>query len=478
MLNLTRLSQGFDLQNVISTDLSALSSRTWPFGLEWLPQSAYLVGGSVRDALLGRHSDYLDLDFVLPDGVVETARAIARHYKAGFVLLDEERQIARVVFPQGTADFAQQVGSTLEADLMRRDFTVNAIAYNPQTDRFVDPLQGCLDLQNRQIRMVSATNLQEDPLRLLRAYRQAAQLGFSLEPATQQVIRHLAPLLQRIAAERVQSELNYLLSTEKGTAWLVKVWQDGLLQHWLPDASDRSLDRLAGIDQAAVLLQETLPNFAKELFSYTRTPMGSPPAGKDTTHALPQNPNAQNPLEQKPSGSARNWFVIAKLACLVDFTPMQAETQLRRLKYSRNEIQSVGTVLKFLPDLCAAAGISMTNPCPFGANADGLNWSRREEYFFFQNIGPVFPTAVLLAIAHGISWQAIAPLIQRFLTPGDPVAHPQALLTGQDLMKQLNLSAGPLIGRLLAAIQLARAEGQITTTEEAINLAAEMIDNH
>ncbi|MCY7391900.1 MAG: CCA tRNA nucleotidyltransferase, partial [Leptolyngbyaceae cyanobacterium CAN_BIN12] len=149
----------------------ALSPQNWPFGLEWLPASACLVGGSVRDSLLGRHSDYLDLDFVLTDRVVETAQAIARHYQAGFVLLDAERQIARVVFPQGTADFAQQVGATLEEDLRRRDFTVNAIAYDPRLDRFVDPLQGYGDLQQRLLRMVSAENLAEDPLRLLRAYR-------------------------------------------------------------------------------------------------------------------------------------------------------------------------------------------------------------------------------------------------------------------------------------------------------------------
>ena len=157
---------------------SALSPETWPFNLKWLPKSACLVGGTVRDALLDRHSEYLDLDFVLPINAVETAQAIARHYRAGFVVLDAERQIARVVFDQGTADFALQVGETLEDDLRRRDFTVNAIAYNPHTKDLLDPLHGYEDLQRKRLRMVSVENLAEDPLRLLRAYRQAAQLGF------------------------------------------------------------------------------------------------------------------------------------------------------------------------------------------------------------------------------------------------------------------------------------------------------------
>jgi len=102
-------------------------SRNWPFNLEWLPQPAYLVGGAVRDAILGRRCEYLDLDFVLPDSAVKTARAIAKRCKAGFVL-DAERQIARVVFKQATADFAQQEGPSLDLSLQRRDFTVNAIA--------------------------------------------------------------------------------------------------------------------------------------------------------------------------------------------------------------------------------------------------------------------------------------------------------------------------------------------------------------
>jgi tRNA nucleotidyltransferase (CCA-adding enzyme) len=75
------------------------------------------VGGNVRDALLGRRAEYLDLDFVMPQGAVKTARAIANHHKAGFVLLDAERQIARVVFEHATVDFAQQVGESLETDL-------------------------------------------------------------------------------------------------------------------------------------------------------------------------------------------------------------------------------------------------------------------------------------------------------------------------------------------------------------------------
>ncbi|BAS58703.1 tRNA nucleotidyltransferase/poly(A) polymerase family protein [Leptolyngbya boryana NIES-2135] len=417
---------------------SALSPETWPFSLKWLPDSACLVGGTVRDALLDRHSEYLDLDFVLPSGAVETAQAIARHYRAGFVVLDAERQIARVVFEQGTADFAQQVGATLEDDLRRRDFTVNAIAYNPHTKDLLDPLHGYEDLQRKRLRMVSIENLAEDPLRLLRAYRQAAQLGFSLEPETQQAIRHLAPNLSKIAAERVQSELNYLLGSARGTGWIKTACEDGLLQDWLPSATIEHLTQVGAIDDVTVHIQENWTEFWSEL---SRTVRGTPQASE-------------------AKGSVRTWVTIAKLASLLPEDPALAEAQLWRLKYSRAEIQAVSTVVKALPHL---------------RSPEISNWSRAEQYQFFQSIGAVFPAIALLGLAMRIPVETVRRLVDRFLDPTDPVAHPHPILTGQDLMTGLRIPPSPQIGRLLAALQLARAEGKITNREEALAFAQTLL---
>ncbi len=421
-------------QSDLSTAL-VLSPQTWPFSLQWLPQPAYLVGGNVRDALLGRHPDYLDLDFVLPTGAVEVAKAIANHYRAGFVLLDAERQIARVVFEQATADFAKQVGPSLESDLQRRDFTVNAIAYNPISDQLLDPLQGYQDLRQRLIRMVSPENLKEDPLRLLRAYRQAAQLEFTLEPQTQTTIQHLANLLQEVAPERVQSELSYLLSTTRGTPFLRLAWQDGLFNSWLPDATTAGLERVAQVDQGAIALQEHYPTFAAELTGWIRD-------------------------QQKSSGAIRSWLKIAKLSCLVASDSEIAEQTLWQLKYSRTEVQAVLTVLKFLPPL----QVALQSDFPL-----------RDQYAFFQQVGPTFPALIVLAIATGHSLETVSPLITRFLTPEDPVAHPVPPLSGRDLMTKLQLQAGPQIGQLLEAIQVAQAEGKILTAEDALQFAQTLL---
>ncbi len=459
----------------VSDVSSALSPKTWPFSLEWLPHSACLVGGTVRDALLGRQGEYLDLDFVLPEGAVATAQAIARHYRAGYVLLDAERQIARVVFEQGTADFALQVGSTLEADLKRRDFTVNAIAYNPHTDQIIDPLHGYADLQKRMLRMVSAENLEEDPLRLLRAFRQAAQLGFTVEDTTRVTIRQFAPLLRHIAAERVQSEINYLLGSARGTTWLLAAWQDGLLNDWFPNTNRHNLDLVAAIDEVAVTLKETIPAFEKELSSRVRN---NP---RTTRHkaspGVPETPQTAAIADAKAPGSNRTWLAAAKLAGLVLGNPVAAEGQLRRLKYSRTEIQAVSTMLKFLPLLNIPVGdSSATVVADSLLKTAPLRLSLRQQYHLFQGVGITFPAVAVLAIAAGTPMAVIVPLIDRFLDPSDPVAHPTPLLSGQDLMATLQLPAGPQIGQLLAAIQLARAEGTILTTHDALELAAQLLD--
>lgn len=407
---------------------SALSPQTWPFSLELFPPQSYLVGGVVRDALLGRRAEYLDLDFVLPVDAVKTARKLANYYKAGFVLLDAQRQIARVVFNGATVDLAQQEGDSLETDLHRRDFTINAIAYSPHTQEFIDPLQGANDLQARVIRMVKAANLEDDPLRLLRGYRQAAQLNFTIEPETQSVMRQLAPLLEEIAVERVQVELGYLLKSSQGTPWLTQAWQDQLLQTWFPNATAQGLAQVAAIDHAAIVLEETWQTLGVEL----RSPI---------------------------SGKLTSKISLAKLSCLLPSMPEAAEAQLLRLKYSRAEMRVVVTALKNLPQLLSNSLSKM---------------SIRKQYFLFQDVGAIFPALAVLAVATGLSVDTIAPLINRYLNSEDRVAHPQALVSGNELMQSLNIPAGEQIGKILAEIQLAQAEGKISTREQALELAAQL----
>jgi tRNA nucleotidyltransferase (CCA-adding enzyme) len=381
---------------------------------------------------------------VLPTQPIETAQAIAQHYRAGFVLLDAERQIARVVFEQATADFALQVGPSLTTDLERRDFTVNAIAYDPYSQKIIDPLQGYADLKQGVLRMVSARNLAEDPLRLLRAYRQAAQLDFTLETETQAQIRQLAPCLKQVAAERVRVELSYLLSSAAGTPFLAAAWEDGLLQHWFPAASAAGLAQIAAMDQAAQMLAATWPELQAD-FQCCITELTS-----------------QHLRERAYSGEAsrRTLLATAKLTGLLKPQPQPAIVDLQQLKYSRTEIQLVTTLLKCLAQVTSTVHLTKL--------------SRREQYFLFQRAGRAFSALAVLVVALGTSVAEISPLIDQFLDPENAIAHPTPLITGKVLIDTLKLSPGPQIGKLLAALELAQAEGKITTAEEALELAKEL----
>lgn len=392
-----------------------------------LPETAFLVGGSVRDALLGRQADYLDLDFVLPERAVQTAHQIARHYGAGFVVLDVEHQIARVVFDNATVDFAQQIGPTIHHDLHRRDFTINAIAYDPHTETLRDPLGGYRDLQHRVLRMIAPENLKDDPLRLLRAYRQAAQLGFSLEPATRTTIQQLAHLLSAMAAERVRGELDCLLSLPEGTTLLALAWQDGLLQPWLPAITQTQLKTVEAIDLAMAQCHDQWPNYVPLLNGWIK--------------------------EKTTPGLHRSWLKATKLSQLLGPDILQAEATLSYLKYSRAEQQGVISILKGWFYL--QAGLDLGLSC-------------QQQYTLFKVSGSGFVGVALLGLARGLATDLIQELMQRYLDPEDPVAHPHPLLSGRDLIRDLQLRPGPQIGELLEAIQLAQAQGQVSNRDQAL----------
>jgi tRNA nucleotidyltransferase (CCA-adding enzyme) len=431
---------------------SVLAPHTWPFQPKDLPESAYLVGGCVRDALLHRETPYVDLDFVLPKAAVETAQKIAQRCHAGFVLLDAQRQIARVVFAQATVDFALQVGETLEKDLSRRDFTMNAIAYHPFSDTIIDPFQGQKDIQTRIVRMIAAQNLTEDPLRLLRAYRQAAQLGFVLDPQTQASIRQLALQLATVAAERIKVELSYLLSEPNATPWVVQLWQDGLLKTVFPHATPESLALLPALDEAVAFLAEETPDLARILLQ------------------------TLNEKAQGKEAAQRTLLATTKLTGLVPEDLTLAKANLQQMKFSQAEINGVIRVLKSWKQLLTLATNNSVSRC--------------DQYYLFQQAGSAFPAVVLRVLAsqlvpapatyplpltlHSFREQ-LTPWIAEYLNPQSLIAHPQPPLSGRVLIQELKLSPGPEIGKLLTQLTLAQAEGHISSPAEALRFAQKIL---
>src|SRR6266498_5163601 len=216
---------------------------------EALPdQEMYLVGGAVRDILLNRLSR--DLDFALPSNGISLARRVANALKADFMVLDSERDTGRVIVTEsdGTRtflDFATYRGNNLEEDLRARDFTINAIAFDLHTQTLIDPLNGASDLRAQLIRACSPTSLSDDPVRILRAVRQAAAFEFRIEPETRKAMKQAASLLPKVSAERQRDELFKMLEGPKPDASIRALEILGVFPYLLPE-----LSALKGVEQS------------------------------------------------------------------------------------------------------------------------------------------------------------------------------------------------------------------------------------
>ena len=227
------MEAGLTLEAFAKSLRERLAPEHWPLPLSALPADAVLVGGAVRDAALGRLSDQPDLDLVVSSGAITLGQQLARQQRGTCIVLDPERDIVRLVLRGWTIDLARREGPDLASDLRRRDYTVNAIALPlAPGSPVVDPNGGLEHLRTRELVAISEANLLDDPLRLLRGLRLAAELGFAIPDPSLGWIRKHAPRLAEVAAERVLAELEKLSAAPEGHLGLQQAWELGLLAPW------------------------------------------------------------------------------------------------------------------------------------------------------------------------------------------------------------------------------------------------------
>ncbi|HEX6098626.1 MAG TPA: hypothetical protein VF432_20080 [Thermoanaerobaculia bacterium] len=184
-------------------------TRRFP-ALAHLPPRCYVVGGAIRDLLLGREP--LDADVACDDPLAAAKTVGDRVIRLGGV---EHLRAYRVVLPVHVYDFAELLDHDIGRDLARRDFTVNAMAVDLDTGALLDPHGGQRDLERRVVRMVDASNFDDDPLRMLKAVRMAVRYDFELDPATLDAIRARAPRINDSARERITYELSLIFAANR-----------------------------------------------------------------------------------------------------------------------------------------------------------------------------------------------------------------------------------------------------------------------
>ena len=195
---------------------------------------AYLVGGTVRDLLLGRPP--ADLDVAVAADPAGYARAVAEARGGRVVPMGKPGQdVFRVASKDGLIDVTALRGGRIEDDLKARDFTVNAMAWDLRAHKLVDLQNGRGDLTARRIRMVTERAFKDDPLRLIRAYRMAACLGFDIETKTRVAIQRVSELIAKPAGERIRVELLQLLAVPDAMRLIRMMAADHLLTALFPD---------------------------------------------------------------------------------------------------------------------------------------------------------------------------------------------------------------------------------------------------
>ena len=179
--------------------------------LGFLPKGSYLVGGYIRDIILGREIEKVDVDIVVPLNAIEIGKKIADNIGSKFIILDEKREVVRIIFNQINIDITNQVSSTIEGDLYSRDFSINSIAFLFDKKCLFDPLNGLKDLEISLLRTHSENNLLNDPLRILRCFRFVSELNFKIDLNLITFIKKNKRKLYLVAKERINYEIQKIV---------------------------------------------------------------------------------------------------------------------------------------------------------------------------------------------------------------------------------------------------------------------------
>jgi len=465
------------MQSSTLTYLSHLISLT--------PQEIYLVGGSIRDLLLGKE-DIKDIDVLIPSSSESISRQFAASISGSFFFLDEERKITRVVKHAGSEiiqfDFTNFEGPDLNSDLGRRDFTMNAMALdlraflmNKSLDGLIDLFHGKEDVKNELIRVTNPAVLDDDPLRLLRAVRFVATLGFTIEETTTELIRSRAKRITSPAPERIRDELFMILAERNAGKHIQLLDSLGLLTLILPE-----LEPLRGFTPGMYHVHDVLTHVIKTAGYVDGVLDGmqklSPEHGAALLAHLEENIEHLVPRK----AALRFACLLHDMAKPDTFTNTDGRIRFhghdnagsgkaalvcRRFRLSRGTEKAVTTVIKQHMRL-------------FNLSSPG-GPSKNAMYRFCRDLGDALPESLVLSQADARATFEIMPKEKFTDTEASMAAvldyyytkflkvETSPLVTGKDLIR-LGLTPGPRFREILEEIKERRAVGTLTTRTEAL----------
>jgi tRNA nucleotidyltransferase/poly(A) polymerase len=476
-------------------------------------QEIYLVGGAVRDFLLGHETH--DLDFVVPGDGLKIARRVAKALNGAFFPLDTTNDIGRVVItnddqPRVVLDFSSYRGDGLKSDLFARDFSINAIAFNLRSQQIEDPVGGLSDIRGKSIRVCSSNSIIDDPVRIIRAVRFAARLGFSINKETRQSLKASVGLLPRISPERIRDELFKILDGQKPSSAIKALDILGALPYIIPEILE-----LKGVIQPSPhkfdVWDHTLKviDHLETIFNLLALDFDSPKANDLMNGLLTMKLGRYHEQFRQHYSSVPG--AERSLRSLIFFSalyhdigkPRKLEAENGRIRFHGHDEEGGFIAVKRAIKLRLSNSemdlvrVIIQNHMRLlyhvnRLDGEGKHPTRRAIYRFFRDTDEAGVDLCLLALADQRAtydteltqqtWTACLEVVRIFLEnwweKRETTISPPQLVNGNDLMTALNILPGPDLGKMLEAIREAQAMGIIEARDQAINLAEKWLADH
>ncbi|MEJ7749822.1 MAG: HD domain-containing protein [Thermoleophilaceae bacterium] len=441
---------------------------------------AWLVGGVVRDALLGR--ELTDIDVAVAGDPAAAARAVGGALGGPAFPLSEEFGGWRAIDAERrlTCDVTRLQGDTIEQDLAQRDFTVNAMAAPLAGGEVIDPHGGAADLAERRLRVLGASAYEADPLRVLRAVRLVAELALEPDAETERLTRQAAPRLSEPSPERVFAELRRLVTASGALAGLELAVRLEVLGAVLPE-----LAALSGIEQSRFhhldVFEHTL-EVLRRLIALESDLFGVfGDLAPDVAQILSE-PLADDMTRGQALRLAALFHDVAK----PDTRGVRSDGRVTFIGHDSAGDEMVGHIFRRLRTserLRSYVGHLTREHLALGFLVHEEALSPRTIHAFLRRCEPVEVEVIVLSCADRMAtrgtgqdpWIAahlgLAREMMGAALQWREAGAPRPLLRGDDLQRELGLASGPEIGRLLGRLEEATYAGEISTRDEALALA-------
>lgn len=432
----------------------------------------YLVGGTIRDFLMEKSS--CDRDIAIKNAEI-FAKSLAKKLDATLVVLDEENHIYRIVLEDKTnyLDISELCGETIEEDLQRRDFTINAIAYDLANNKIIDVVGGINDLNNKVLRQIKDKNFEDDPLRVLRAFRFMAITGFEMSDELKLAIEKYKHLLHKPAKERIMYELMKLFGGDFASKTLLEMDKFGILEEFFPyvkemkkvppnthhhlDLFNHVVESVRNVEELYKKSQQEIRNHLNNIdfggfprINHLKLATFLHDIGKFSTWTIEE--------------SGRHRFIKHD-----DIGAKMCKPLLQDLKFSKKQIEYISFMIKnhiYPSNVLAAPDLS---------EKVMMRYLRKMENDVIDNI-LLAKADRLSALGEDITQEMVKEnldgldkLLNFYLEKRETMKPLPKLLDGNEIMQIKGIKQSPLLGEIINALHEAQLNGDILTKEEAIN---------